>query len=64
MPWDNSPEHGPRRAAGEPLDTSAPGVRQGRMGRVGPGTPGDARRAALRASHDWRDGWLVPRQPD
>ena len=65
MPWDNSPEHGPRRAAGEAMpDPGAPQFRQGRMGRVGPGTPGDARRAALRASHDWREGWLVPRLPN
>jgi hypothetical protein len=65
MPWDNSPEHGPRRAPGEAMpETSEPQFRQGRMGRAGPGTPGDARRAALRASHEWREGWLVPRQPE
>ena len=65
MPWDNSPEHGPRRAAGADLpDSSAERSRQGRMGHVGPGTPGDARRAALRVSHDWRDGRLVPRLPN
>lgn len=62
MPWDNSPEHGPIRPAGGAMPgPGAPTVRQGRMGRVGPGTPGDARRAALRESHEWVDGWLRPK---
>ncbi|MBL8350562.1 MAG: DUF4157 domain-containing protein [Burkholderiaceae bacterium] len=64
MPWDNSPEHGPIRPAGGAMPgPGAPTLRQGRLGRAGPGTPGDARRAALRASHEWVNGWLVPRLP-
>lgn len=64
MPWDNSPEHGPIRPAGGAMPgPGAPTLRQGRLGRAGPGTPGDARRAALRASHEWVSGWLVPRLP-
>lgn len=51
MPWDNSGEYVPSL-----------GTRQGRLGRAGPGTPFDSRRAALRKSHEWNDqGWLVPR---
>ena len=47
MPWDNSPE-----AVGR--------LREGRLGRPGAGTPYDSLRAALRRSHRWIDGWLVP----
>jgi len=51
MPWDNSPEY-----------VGSVGARQGRLGRAGPGTPYDSRRAALRQSHEWsEEGWLVPR---